>query len=56
MLQKVHAMLDGLLKSPEKFEDHNKMYVTLIRLYFSCLLIIMTQVICFNSDEDNVWI
>ena len=25
ILQKVHAMLDGLLKSPEKFESHNKM-------------------------------
>lgn len=25
ILQKVHAMLDGLLKLPEKFEDHNKM-------------------------------
>ena len=23
--QKVHAMLDGLLKLPEKFEDHNRM-------------------------------
>ena len=27
ILQKVHAMLDGLLKSPEKFEHHNKMCV-----------------------------
>ena len=32
MLQKVHAMLDGLLKSPEKFENHNKMYDALVLL------------------------
>lgn len=25
MLQKVHAMLNQLLKCPEKFEEHNKM-------------------------------
>ena len=25
ILQKVHEMLNGLLKSPEKFEEHNKM-------------------------------
>ena len=25
ILQKVHETLDGLLKSPEKFEEHNKM-------------------------------
>jgi len=30
MLQKVHQMLDGLLRSPEKFKHHNKMYVALI--------------------------
>lgn len=28
--QKVHGMLDGLLQSPNKFEDHNKMYGTSI--------------------------
>ena len=32
MLQKVHVMLDGLLDSPEKFEDHNKMYAKLINI------------------------
>ena len=32
MLQKVHIMLDGLLKSPEKFERHYKTYATLISL------------------------
>jgi cytochrome P450 len=32
MLQKVHAMLNGLLTSPEKFEHHNKMYATVIHL------------------------
>jgi cytochrome P450 len=53
MLQKVHAMLYGLLKSPEKFEEHNKMYGTL-NSSSSCLLIIVTQVICLNSNEDDV--
>ena len=51
--QKVHAMLYGLLKTPEKFEEHNKMCATL-NSSSSCLLIIMTQVICLNSNEDNV--
>ena len=32
MLQKVHIMLDGLLKSPEEFERHYKMYATSISL------------------------
>jgi len=32
ILQKVHIMLDGLLKSPEKFESHYKRYATLISL------------------------
>ena len=32
MLERVHIMLDGLLKSPEKFERHNKTYATLISL------------------------
>ena len=41
VLQKIHAMLDGLLKSPEKFEYHNKMCATLTPRS-SCLLIIMT--------------
>jgi hypothetical protein len=53
MLEKVHAMLYGLLKSPEKFEEHNKMYATL-NSSSSCLLIIMTQVICLFSNEDDV--
>jgi hypothetical protein len=52
MLQKVHAMLYGLLKSPEKFQEHNKMWATL-NSSSSCLLI-MTQVICLNSNEDDV--
>jgi cytochrome P450 len=33
ILQKVHAMLYGLLKSPEKFQEHNKMCAT-IKFYF----------------------
>jgi len=41
MLQKVHAMLNGLLKSLEKFQEHNKMCATL-NSSSSCLLIIMT--------------
>ena len=32
MLQKVHALLDGLLGSPERFEQHSKMYAALIGL------------------------
>jgi len=28
LLEKVHAMLDGLLKNPEKFDQHNRMCVT----------------------------
>jgi cytochrome P450 len=32
MLQKVHEMLGGLLKSPKKFKQHNKMYAALITL------------------------
>ena len=55
MLQKVHAMLYGLLKTPEKFEEHQKMCATL-NSGSSCLLIIMMQVICLNSNEDDVWI
>ena len=55
LLQKVHTMLYGLLKSPEKFQEHNKMCATL-NSSSSCFLIIMTQVICRNSNEDNVWI
>ena len=35
ILQKVHGMLDGLLKSPEKFDSHSKMYATSIVLQFS---------------------
>ena len=42
MLQKVHTMLDGLLKSPEKFEEHNKMCATLNSGSF-CLLIIIRR-------------
>jgi cytochrome P450 len=30
MSQKVHAMLNGLLESPEKFEQHIKVYANLI--------------------------
>lgn len=40
MLQKVHAMLLGLLKSPEKFEQHNKMCATLSSSS-SCFFIII---------------
>ena len=42
MSQKVHAMLDGLLRSPAKFEEHNKMYATL-NSSSSCLLIIIRR-------------
>lgn len=51
--QKVHAMLYGLLKNPEKFQEHNKMCATLNSSSF-CLLIIMTQVICLNPNEGDV--
>ena len=37
MLQKVHRMLYGLLKNPEKFEEHSKMCATL-NSSSSCLL------------------
>jgi len=51
-------MLDGLLKTPEKFERHNKMYATFISTSYFLLSseFIMTQIICFDSNEDNVWI
>jgi len=52
LLQKVHAMLYGLLKNPEKFEEHNKMYATLNSS--SYLLIFVTQVVCLGSNEDDV--
>jgi len=32
--QKVHAMLDGLLQSPNKFKEHNKMCGMSINFYF----------------------
>ena len=54
--QKVHAMLDGLLQSPKEFEHHNKMCAALIIFSFSRLLIITTQVVCRNPNENNVWI
>jgi len=53
MLHKVHTMLYGLLKSPEKFQEHNKMCAAL-NSSSSCPLIIMTQVICLNSHEGDV--
>ena len=53
MLQKVHTMLYGLLKSPEKFQEHNKMCAT-SNSSSSRLLIIMTQDICRNSNEGDV--
>ena len=53
MFQKVHAMLDGLLKSPEKFEHHNKMCAMLTSSP-SCSLITVTQVIYLNSNENDV--
>ena len=56
MLEKVHIMLDGLLKSPEKFERHYKMYATLISFSSSCRLITMMKVVCLDSNENNVWI
>ena len=34
LLEKVHSMLDGLLESPEKFDQHNRMCAT---SSFSCL-------------------
>jgi cytochrome P450 len=55
MFQKVHAMLDGLLKSPENFEHHNKMYA-LLTFSPSTLLIFITQVIHLSSNENDVWI
>jgi hypothetical protein len=54
--QKVHAMLDGLLQSPKKFEYHNKMCGTSNNSSFSCLLIVTMQVIYRHSNENNVWI
>ena len=38
IMQKVHAMLDGLLKSPEKFDYHNKMCANLVISRYSFLL------------------
>jgi len=32
--QKVHAMLDGLLRSPKEFEHHNKMCAASIHFQF----------------------
>jgi hypothetical protein len=54
--QKVHAMLDGLLQSPKKFEYHSKMCGTSNNSSFSCLLTVMMQVIYRHSNENNVWI
>jgi hypothetical protein len=57
LLEKVHSMLDGLLNSPGKFDQHNRMYAT---SSFPCLafriLIITIQVICLNPNENNVWL
>ena len=54
IVQKLHVMLDGLLKTPEKFDYHNKMYVYQFGAGSSCLLIHIPQVIYFNSNENDV--
>jgi cytochrome P450 len=51
LLEKVHSMLDGLLKNPEKFDQHNRMCAT-SSFPLSCLLIIDYHVAGYLSQSQ----